>query len=268
MGARSGSGTKPLAWFELQAMGRTASARTRRSSPASSRARARAAGFRDRGELLDERRELEAVVRFRRCRGHGCCPRPAEGARCLLRLPQSSRSAAERHRQQARVTADLGDELLKLAEPPGEGRAEVVLRANRDANELKRNLASAKDADRRLVYERRRRRSTSRRWRRRGALRRERTDSARPLRDRRHALRRKRRSRSSAARRPRPRPGESRTPSGRCAVRSSSAFRRRISRASSTPTTRSRSCAPTPTFAPCSRRQPVPRTRLDGKPRP
>ena len=259
-----------LAWFELLAMkdGRRPRDATLVASLFEG-ASARAAGFRDRGELLDERRELEAVVRD----FDGAADTAAARGR-LKELAASSdyRKALDRQRsaiaEQARVTAELGNALLKLAEPPGEGRAEVVLRANRDAHELTRNLASAKDADRRLVYERAlsqvyiQAMETAR-----GALRQERrtrlsTCSRSPLR-----CGRKRRSRSSAARRPRPRPGASRTPSGRCAVRSSSAFRRRTSRASSTPTTRSRSCAPTPTFARCSRRQPVPRTRADDEPR-
>lgn len=170
-----------LAWFELLAM--TDGRRPHEATLVASLfegASARAAGFRDRGELLDERRELEAVVRD----FDGAADTAAARGR-LKALAASSdyRKALDRQRsaiaEQARVTADLGNELLKLAETPGEGRAEVVLRANRDANELKKNLASARDADRRLVYERALSQvyilamETAR-----GALRQERTDSA------------------------------------------------------------------------------------------
>jgi tetratricopeptide (TPR) repeat protein len=170
-----------LAWFELLSMkdGRRPRDATLVASLFEG-ASARAAGFRDRGELLDERRELEAVVRD----FDGAADTAAARGR-LKELAASSdyRKALDRQRsaiaEQARVTADLGNELLKLAEPPGEGRAEVVLRANRDAHELTRNLAGAKDPDRRLVYERAlsqvyiQAMETAR-----GALRQERTDSA------------------------------------------------------------------------------------------
>ena len=170
-----------LAWFELLSMkdGRRPRDATLVASLFEG-ASARAAGFRDRGELLDERRELEAVVRD----FDGAADTAAARGR-LKELAASSdyRKALDRQRsaiaEQARVTADLGNELLKLAEPPGEGRAEVVLRANRDAHELTRNLAGAKDPDRRLVCERAlsqvyiQAMETAR-----GALRQERTDSA------------------------------------------------------------------------------------------
>src|SRR4029453_3473820 len=128
----------------------------------------------------DERRELEAVVRD----FDGAADTAAARGRLKELAPSSDhRKTLDRQRsaiaEQARVTVDLGNELLKLAETAGEGRAEVVLRANRDANELKRKLASAKDADRRLIYERAlsqvyiQAMETAR-----GALRQERTDAA------------------------------------------------------------------------------------------
>ena len=170
-----------LAWFELLAMkdGRRPRDATLVASLFDD-ASARAAGFRDRGELLDERRELEAVVRD--FDGFADTA-PARGRVKELAASPDYRKALDRQRsaiaEQVRVTADLGDELQKLAEAPGEGRAEVVLRANRDANELMKNVASAKDPDRRLVYERAlsqvyiQAMETAR-----GALRQERTDSA------------------------------------------------------------------------------------------
>jgi predicted esterase len=169
-----------LEWFELLAMqdGR----RPRDSAFAASlfqKASARAAAFRERGELLDERREVEAIVR-----DFGAADTAAASARLKeLAASPAYRKALDRQRnaidEQARITAGLGDALLKLAATPDEGRAEAVLRANRDASELQRDLASAKDPERRLVHER----ALSQVYIQameaaRGALRQQRTDSA------------------------------------------------------------------------------------------
>jgi predicted esterase len=170
-----------LAWFELLAM-------NDRRKPADAafvaglfrQSSERAAAFRGRGELLDERRELESVARD----FEGVADTAAARGR-LKELVASSvyRKAVDRQRsaidEQARVSSDLGAALMTLADSSGEGRAETVLRASRDANELKKNLANAKDPDRRVVYER----ALSQVYVQameaaRGALRQERTESA------------------------------------------------------------------------------------------
>jgi dienelactone hydrolase len=145
-----------LEWFELLAMkdGRRASDPPLAAS-LFEKLSTRAAAFRERGELLDERRELEALVRdFDGAAETG----PARSRLEELVASPAYRKALERQRslidEQARVTSDLGGGLLKLAQPASEDRAQAVLRANRDASELRKSLASAKDPDRRLVYER------------------------------------------------------------------------------------------------------------------
>jgi len=144
-----------LAWFELLAT--NAGSKPRDAAFVASQfqqSSARALAFRDRGELLDERRELESVVRD----FEGVADTAAARGRLKELIASSAyKKAVDRQRsaidEQARVTSDLGGALMALASS-GEGRAETVLRANRDANELTKNLANAKDSDRRLVYER------------------------------------------------------------------------------------------------------------------
>jgi predicted esterase len=170
-----------LAWFELLAMkdGR----RPRDAAFVADlvqTASARAAAFRDKGELLEERRELESITRD----FDGLAEiAPARARLKELVASPAYRKALDREQsaigEQARVTADLGGALAQLALPPGDGHAEAVLRASRSANELKQRLDSAKDPARRLVYER----ALSQAYIQsmeagRAALRQERTDSA------------------------------------------------------------------------------------------
>jgi len=170
-----------LAWFELLAV--NAGRKPRDTAFVASlfqQSSERAAAFRERGELLDERRELEFAVRDFEGAADTA---PARGRLKELVASSAYKKAVDRQRsaidEQARVTSDLGGALMALADSSGEGRAETVLRANRDANELEQNLANAKDADRRLVYER----ALSQVYIQameaaRGALRQERTESA------------------------------------------------------------------------------------------
>jgi predicted Zn-dependent protease len=56
--------------------------------------------------------------------------------------------------EQARLTSELQLDLARLAQPPGDDHGELVLRVNRDAANLARGKAGAKDEDRRVVYDR------------------------------------------------------------------------------------------------------------------
>jgi tetratricopeptide (TPR) repeat protein len=148
--------TEALEWFELLAM--NDGLRPRDPALVASlfeRASARAAAFQGRGEVLDEQRELGALVRD--------FDGSADTARARRRLNELMASPAyhkaiERERslidEQSRVTSDLQQDLARLGQAESEQHAEVVLRATRDANGLRRGLASAKEPGRRLVYER------------------------------------------------------------------------------------------------------------------
>jgi predicted esterase len=145
-----------LGWFELLAMNDGRKPRDAAFAASAFRQSSeRAAAFRERGELLDERRELEFVVRD----FEGAADTAAARSRLKeLAASPDYRKAVDRQRsaidEQARVTSDLGGALMALTDAGGDGRAESVLRAGRDANELKKKLADAKDEARRLVYER------------------------------------------------------------------------------------------------------------------
>jgi predicted esterase len=173
--------SEALEWFELVAMkdGR----RPRDAAFVAGlfqAASARAAAFRDKGELLDERREFDSIARD----FDGLADiAPARARLKELVASPAYRKAVDRERSaisdQVRVTADLDGALFQLAQAPGDGHGEAVLRATRSANELKQGLESAKDPARRLVYER----ALSQVYIQsmeagRGALRQERTDSA------------------------------------------------------------------------------------------
>ena len=147
--------TEALEWFELLAMndGR----RPRDPTLAASlfeKASARAAAFESRGDALNEERELAFIAR-----DFATVADTAPAQRRLKELEASSafRKALDQERkaidEQRRVTSELQRDLARLSESSDE-HAEIVLRANQAASEIRRGLASAKDPGRRLVYER------------------------------------------------------------------------------------------------------------------
>jgi len=148
--------TEALEWFELLAMkdGR----RPRDAALVSGlfeRAGTRLAGFEERGEVLDEKRELAGLVR-----DFDGLADTAPARRRLAELEASSayRKALEREREgvaeQGRVASDLQGDLAELAQGAGPDHAQLLRRATRDAAELARGLTASQDPARRLVYER------------------------------------------------------------------------------------------------------------------
>ena len=148
--------SEAIEWLELVAMndGR------RPRDPALSlalfeRARTRAATFREQGDLLDEQRELDSLVRD----FDGALDLAAARRRqAEIAASPAWRKAISRERellaQQAKLTSELQLDLARLAQPPGDDHGELVLRANRDAADLARGKAGARDEDRRVVYDR------------------------------------------------------------------------------------------------------------------
>ena len=145
-----------LEWFELLAMhdGR----RPPDAALASSlfeRASTRLGAFQAEGMLLDERRELAAIVR-----DFDGLADTSHARRRLGELEASSsyKKARERERdhiaEQARVTSDLQGDLAQLAQAQGDEHGQLLLRATRDATGLVRGLTGVKEPASRLVYER------------------------------------------------------------------------------------------------------------------
>ena len=148
--------SEALEWLELLAMN---DGRRPRDSALTSllyeKATERAAAFRSQGQLLDEQRELAAVARdFDGVSDTAS----ARGRSAELAASPAYRKALAHERdlvsEQIQIASALQLELSRLGQAPGEDHAEIVLRATRDASELVRALASAKEPGRRLAYER------------------------------------------------------------------------------------------------------------------
>jgi predicted esterase len=144
-----------ISWFELLAMNDGLRPRDATLTAALfEAASARAAAFRERGELLDESRELESIAR-----DFDGLADTAGARRRLAELRASSAYAKALARErsavdeQAHAASELQRDVAQLGDPSSEEHAAHVLQATRDANELARRLASAKPAER-LVYER------------------------------------------------------------------------------------------------------------------
>jgi predicted esterase len=148
--------SEAIEWLELVAMNE---GRRPRDSALSrqlfDQAAARAAAFRQQGSLVDEQRELAAVVRDF---GGGEDVAAARARLAELAASTAWRKAISRERdllaEQAKLTAELQLDLARLAEPPGDDRGALVLQANRDAANLARGKAGAKEEGRRVVYDR------------------------------------------------------------------------------------------------------------------
>jgi predicted esterase len=116
---------------------------------------ARAAAFRQLENLVDEQRELEALVRDYASSEDVAA---ARGRLAEIAAAPAWRKAIARERdllaEQSKLTGELQLDLARLAQPPGDDHGELVLQANRDAANLARGKAGAKDEDRRVVYDR------------------------------------------------------------------------------------------------------------------
>jgi predicted esterase len=116
---------------------------------------ARAAAFRQERNLVDEHRELDALVR-----DFGGSEDVGAARRRLAEVAASPawRKAISRERdllaEQAKLTSELQLDLARLSQPPGDDHGELVLQANRDAASLARGKATAKEEDRRVIYDR------------------------------------------------------------------------------------------------------------------